>query len=259
MHRYLNRAGQPVISRWLLAGMIALGCAGCASIPGEPPTSPEDALVMPSSGSIGGDQRWWRVRFRIAWPDDSEPSWHVDALLADQVLAPLLDELSPRFALWRFHRRAARDPAGHQLSFLFYADRETAAVALTRIEASELLSTLVDDGVVRKILLPDPAGAALPALESTSDPAWPIEIQRSWPWYIMGISQHWARLIREVRSSVPPPASVHAAALLEHYLAVNQTVTELWRDNGQHVYLHHLSGAFGYQPLVIRETNLKRF
>jgi hypothetical protein len=40
---------------------------------------------------------------------------------------------------------------------------------------------------------------------------------------------------------------------------VDERVTTLWRDHGQHVYLHHLNALFGYQPLVIRETNLKRF
>jgi hypothetical protein len=40
---------------------------------------------------------------------------------------------------------------------------------------------------------------------------------------------------------------------------VNDRVSALWRGHGQHVYLHHLNALFGYAPLVIRETNLKRF
>ena len=33
----------------------------------------------------------------------------------------------------------------------------------------------------------------LARLEDTSDQEWPVEIQRSWPYFIMGVSQSWCR------------------------------------------------------------------
>ena len=202
-----------MISRWSLIALVALAATGCTSPLELQPAETDPAVPAPV---IGDGERWWRIRFRIAWPVDAEPSWHVDALLADQVVAPMLHELAPRVALWRFHRRAGRSPAGHQLSFLFYTDVASAEMALARLETSSVLSALVERGVVEQVLPPDADGAALPTLESTSDHNWPIEIQRSWPWYIMGVSQHWMRLIREVRKTLSPPARSDITALLDH-------------------------------------------
>jgi hypothetical protein len=65
-------------------------------------------------------------------------------------------------------------------------------------------------------------------------------------------------LIREstVENPIEEPST---DTLLDYYRTVDGRVSALWRDYGQHVYLHHLNALFGYQPLVIKETNLKRF
>ena len=97
-----------------------------------------------------------------------------------------------------------------------------------------------------------------PPIANSSDANWPAEIQASWPWYIMGVSQTWLSLIDQVRAE-QPLEETSGDALLDYYGEVNARVTALWRDYGQHVYLHHLNALFGYAPLVIRETNLKRF
>jgi hypothetical protein len=98
----------------------------------------------------------------------------------------------------------------------------------------------------------------LPTIADTSDAAWPPEIQASWPWFIMGVSQTWLSLIKQVTAE-QPIQEPSPEALLDYYASVNDRVTALWRDYGQHAYLHHLNALFGYEPLVIRETNLKRF
>ncbi|MFT5391212.1 MAG: hypothetical protein ACI8PT_001406 [Gammaproteobacteria bacterium] len=87
----------------------------------------------------------------------------------------------------------------------------------------------------------------------------------------MGVSAHWLQLIEQIRHTLPlwdgdgdgdgdgDTVSTDSNSLLDRYAAISARVDQLWREQGQHVYLHHLNAIFGYQPLVIRETNLKRF
>ena len=96
-------------------------------------------------------------------------------------------------------------------------------------------------------------------LELTSDSDWPIEIQRSWPYYIMGASQTWLMLVQELSAENVLAGTVDYNELLLHYEEVNQRMNTLWRENGQHAYFHHLSALFGYQPLVIRTSELQTF
>jgi hypothetical protein len=74
----------------------------------------------------------------------------------------------------------------------------------------------------------------------------------------MGVSQTWLSLIRQVTAEQPLD-NTSPEALLDYYRSVNDRVSALWRVHGQHAYLHHLNALFGYELLIIRETNLKRF
>ena len=215
--------------------------------------------VPTGSMVIEGDRDlWWRISIKMRWDHEQPPDWYLDALLADQVCAPALAETGSKIRLWRFHRRAVDDGAGHRLSLLVYTDSPTADILYGKVREASVVQWLESDGridspAMEKVNRPD-----LPPIARSSDPAWPPEIQASWPWFIMGVSQTWLGLIRQV-TAAQPLENPSPAALLDYYRTVHDRVTDLWRDHGQHVYLHHLNALFGYQPLIIRETNLKRF
>ena len=84
-------------------------------------------------------------------------------------------------------------------------------------------------------------------------------MQRAWPWFATGVSANWLALIREVAAGREPPPARDLQALVAHYAAVHDEVTALWREAGQHAWLHHLNALFGYQPLVFQERRLLRF
>ena len=95
---------------------------GCASLGQSPrhevkPVAPEE---LPSGNG------WWHARFRMNWPADTDPIWHMDLYLAHQVILPLLDENRREIHLWRFHRRSKRDGHGRQFTFWFYSTPRTA-------------------------------------------------------------------------------------------------------------------------------------
>lgn len=242
--------------RLAAAGLLPLIAACAPGVALQPPSpAPAPAHIEFEESGKG----WWRVYFHLAWDREKEPDWHLDALLADQVMAPVIARAEARISLWRFHRRAARDGAGHRFSFHFYADPETAEAVNNDVTRSPLTARLLDAGIVIETRLAGVDDAKAEDIGAASDPAWPDAVMRGWPWFIMGVSQSWLRLIAEVKADRPPPEGTALDDVLEYYRGIHDEVSTLWREHGQHAYLHHLNAVFGYQLLIIRETNLKRF
>lgn len=251
----LTRAG--AVARIIAAGFLLPLAGACAP---EIHVQQDTHAPLPAYTTFEeAGKGWWKVFFRLAWDQEEQPDWHLDALLADQIMAPIIARAEPRISLWRFHRRAARDDSGHQFSFLFYADAETADMINDGVENSPLAAKLLTAGIVQEVRLAALDEEAAQDIGATSDQAWPEPIRRGWPWFIMGASQSWLRLIDEAKAQRPPPERTTAAGISEYYRGIDEEITRLWREHGQHAYLHHLNAVFGYQLLIIRETNLKRF
>lgn len=198
------------------------------------------------------DPSWRYVRFRLRRPDNGDAvASHLDLLLADRVLSPLIDAHRDDIPLWRFHRRWADDATGHQFSFVFLASDGVAATLTAGIESHPLLDALRQDGhlIDYRVVAVEPPRAGDPA--ATSDPRWPESVQREWPVFIMGASRMWLGLVRS-------EAGRHADKPLHaRYRAVERTLDTLWYEHGNHALLHHLSALFGYRPLrVIRRDDM---
>jgi len=106
----------------------------------------------------------------------------------------------------------------------------------------------------------DTSAIARANIEDTSDGNWSPPIKKSWPFYIMGVSEMWLNLIREVASQTSwgkTPATVEAQ--LRFYEQVNASIEQMWKEEGQHAFLHHLNAIFGYEPLMVREKLLMGF
>lgn len=214
--------------------------------------NPPRANVPPASQPTDEQFFWWRCRFKIAWPEQSRLDWGMDLLLAHAVVAPVLENNADTISYWRFHRRAARDAAGHQFSFIFYSSPATAASVYQEIERSKILQQALTAGHVEKVMTGDPDNPRFPDIEGTSDPNWSADIQKTWPSFIMGASALWLGLINE---SIEEPADEpgNIGALLKKYRQADTRITELWRNEGQHALLHHLNAVFGYHPLFVRK------
>lgn len=220
------------------------------------------AQFIPQTAELGSEQAgryWWQLRFRLAWPAADEPDFSRHLLIAERLLLPLINEYQQQLPLWRFHRRAGRDGAGHQFSLIIYCDQATANLINESVESDPLTRWLVDRNLIEKTSFAQRSPAELGRLELTSDPGWPIEIQRSWPYFIMGASQAWLMQVQELSAENLPAGTTDYPALLQHYRTVDTRLNKQWRDYGQHAYLHHLSAIFGYQPIRIRHSELKTF
>jgi hypothetical protein len=237
----------------ILALFVLAGCGAHAPVK----TPAAGSRITESDGQA---INWWYVRFRLVWPDEEEPDWSLDALIAHQIVAPVLEQYDDQIQLWRFHRRASRDSSGHQFSFIFYGSVETAAGIYAELQGDDLLNEMISANVIKKVLYDDLASTTRPGIADTSDPSWPPAVQDTWPYYIMGASRMWLGLIGETAESntiETSPASIDEMQIF--YSSVNESITEVWQKKGLHAFLHHLNALFGYEPLLFYEGGPLRF
>jgi hypothetical protein len=233
---------------YLFAALIPLLVSSCASWRAERTPEFNISEGIPKTPPQGG---WWYARFQMEWPENEDPRWHTDLILAHKVLSPLIAQHQEKIALWRFHRRALRDQAGHQFTFIFYASPQVARQVFDQLNSDPFLEEMKAAGVLKQDHYDDTTFVAKPHLEDTSDRRWSLPVQRSWPYYIMGVSEMWLHMISEFVEQHPSEARPRS---LQDYLAfykkVEETVTEAWQKEGRHAYLHHLNAIFGYEPLM---------
>ncbi len=203
---------------------------------------------------------WWYVRLRIRWPEKKEPSWHIDPLLAHRIYAPVLDKYKDKIAIWRFHRRAARDAEGHQFSLTFYSSAQTALHVFRTIRANTLLKRMKRSGYIIQDLYDSTAQNKAPEVAHTSDGHWSTPVRKSWPYFIMGVCHMWLALIEDFSSTHSGGKNVSSLPrLITLYRHVNTSINKAWREEGSHSMLHHLNAVFGYEPVYVREIHQRRF
>ena len=230
--------------------------SGCAAAPLPPPAGLQRPAPLPA-----GENAWWFARFRMHWPEGAEPAWHLDLLAAHRIVKPVLEGHSADIPLWRFHRRAARDAAGHQFSFIFFAAPETARAVYAALSRDATLAQAQSAGRILEVVCDDTAAVSRPEIGATSDPAWSAALRRAWPYYLMGASQMWLGLIAGMDEGMPqgPQGSSGIEGLEQRYSGINTSITALWQNEGRHAFLHHLNALFGYEPILIIEKRPMRF
>ena len=232
------------------AGLIVLilSClvAGCATQATRKAAQTEVASAGPQAQPY-----WWYARYRIGWPEGAEPDWRVDLLLADAVIRPVLKDYRAQIRYWRFHRRADRDEAGHQFSFIFYADKDTAGRIYAALSDDKLTGQLVEKNILTRPVTDNLENNHQTGVQDTSDKNWSETLQIAWPAYIMGVSDMSLQLIEQYAGATSPDAGVDD--LLRRYGDANDKITALWKNEGQHAFLHHLNAIFGYEPVVINK------
>lgn len=226
--------------------VVTLGA--CAHQPSQVAT---DTRAMPSPEvRIEEDGNyWWYARFQMAWGEKERPDFSQNLIIAHEVIAPLLARHASEIRLWRFHRRAAHDPTGHQFSFIFYSTPEAARAIYDDISAQRIVDRLQKSGNLIALKLDDTARPQRAAISGTSDPNWPDSIQRSWPYFIMGVSLMWLDLLEQTVDPNELGSRLSVSKRLKYYKEIDNQITALWKHSGRHAFFHHISGIYGYEPL----------
>jgi len=238
------------------AFLLLLIITGCASLGQVQPQAVKPLKPQKLPAGSG----WWYARFHLSWPANTEPVWYMDLCLAHQVFLPILETYKEDIILWRFHRRAARDAAGRMFSFIFYATASTARHIFSALDSDPLINQLKVDGIIERTEYDDPTRITRPNIEDTSDQQWPVSIQKTWPYYIMGASQMWLNLIAEVAAENPEGfASASSKDIEACYQQIDRIILELWQQEGRHAFMHHLNALFEYAPLIYWEKRYINF
>ena len=244
---------QKCLTAMILMLFLIAGCAWTG--PAQKPT-----ITPPQMEELPSGSGWWVARFHLAWPPDTKPVWYLDLCLAHQVIAPQLALHEKDIYLWRFHRRAARDASGRMFSFIFYAAPRTAEQIFSALQTDPLVRKLMDEGVLERTEYDNPARIERPNIEDTSDRQWPVPIQKTWPYYIMGASRMWLNLIAEVAAEYPEDFAPTSSKEIEaYYQQIDKTILELWQQEGRHAFMHHLNALFEYEPIIYREKRYLNF
>lgn len=230
----------------LLPVAVLLLCA-CSAI-----TSTETTPVPNVPVQDPARQGWWKVSYKIAWPLDEDPLWHMDVLLAHQVIAPVLKRHRPAIELWRVHRRAGRDSTGHRFSFLFYSSNDAAHRIVEDLQGSPVAKRLLSKKRLDRIDYITPQKSLKQNIEDTSDPVWPMMVQKTWPHFIMGVSEMWLGLVNEMAAQSDISAELDED---KRYRNIQEQLSTYWREEGQHPFLHHLNAIFGYQEMKVINRN----
>jgi hypothetical protein len=225
-----------------------VGCANQHRVAMIQPT-----IELPAKSANEDGYFWWYVKFRIGWPENKDPDWSIDILLADAVIEPVLIRYQDDIALWRFHRRAGRDHAGHQFSFIFYAAKAKAGSIFEEIKKNRLVNKLSNKNIIENIIITSIDDNERKFINDTSDEGWSETLQIAWPSYIMGVSAMWLELINQNYQNKSSNHDIDE--IIAEYQIVNEIITEIWYEEGQHAFLHHLNAIFGYKPISIEHNS----
>ncbi len=202
--------------------------------------------------------KWWHFWFRINWPEN-QLRWWIDIFIFDTIVRQILIENREEIYLWRVHRRATRDQEGHQFTFLCYSQDKTAQLINKKIISSSALIKLKNAKLLEKYFWKEEEQDKnnKTNIEDTSDESWPIEIQRSWPFFIMGVSEMLLKLIEKIKENTPlPDLSIPINSIESYYMKLNDKLSNIWLNNGQHAFFHHINALFGYVPLLVKPRSV---
>ena len=247
---------------YILALAYLPGCAVVSTVdqPRCDQTNCKDTGPLVSTEGESAAFGWWQIALRYTWQENADPRWYLDGVAADQVFSPVLNEYRPEIKLWRFHRRAARDKSGHQFSWHFYSSVQTAKKIMEQVQASGMLRMLEDAGIVSETIYSDIHLNSKPDIKDTSDNSWSLELQAAWPYYIQGASEMWLELLRQCAAGMPPlEENASLEDKLDLYAHIQSKMDEVWRQEGNHAFLHHLNALFGYNALYVTERRLIPF
>jgi len=232
--------------------------SACTLLPVNEPESAStqaSTVVEAEAAQVG----WWRVGYHWQWAEGQEPLWHLDPLIAHQLIKSVLAQHGGDIKIWRFHRRAARDAAGHQFSFIFYCTNATAKKLYALLEDNEIVQGLKNQGIIERLSFLDINTNRRPEIGDTSDDVWAAVLQQTWPYFIMGVSQTWLGLIDKLAEQGEVVNDMSITDQVERYKSLNVKISEIWEQQGGHAFLHHLNAIFGYQELFVYERKRTRY
>ena len=186
------------------------------------------------------DMNWIQFKFRFN-DHPTDINWWLDLFLIDTVFREILNKHKPE--LWRFHRRAGKDSVGHQLSLIVYADKKVVPHIEFIFRNHASIQLLDKNSLIKSYSIE----YMEPGIEKTSDKKWPIELQKSWPYFAQGTCQ----MILGLMDHIPKYKKPSIESVFEIYEPLNDELKDTFTSIGSHAFIHHISALFGYAPIKL--------
>lgn len=200
---------------------------------------------------------WHAFYLRILTPQGEGPKWWVDILLLDTVVRDVVSAKRDALVLWRVHRRFKQDRAGHEFRLDCYTTDQTAQEIDDLLRQHGSVQLLKNNSMLREYL-PERCGGGI---ESISDSDWPVELQKSWPYFIQGTSEMLLDLIEQLRVQTTS-GGIRTSTLADVeslYVDLNDRLTRIWQRSGSHAFFHHINALFAGVPVVAQPSVLAWF
>ncbi|MDO8264825.1 MAG: hypothetical protein Q7T34_00460 [Candidatus Parcubacteria bacterium] len=207
---------------------------------------------------------WYSLEFKAKWDRSSyrntvdfqlilPNTFFIDLIISDLLIHPEIENFGSKIEAWRIHRRAD-NTEGQILTFHFYTSEDIGKDIFQGIKANLFFNFIKDNYLISDIKLR--GGIPCKIHEAASDSHWSDEIKKVWPHFMTGASNTFIKLIREVKVSKNIDINMISSKeeIDEAYKIIEKEVTHIWAGYGQHSFLHHLEGVFGYEPTLYRRN-----
>lgn len=207
---------------------------------------------------LNNNRKWYFYRFRIKQDLLQNPRWWIDIVLIDRIFRIIVAHnraLSEKF-LWRFHRRSGRVGAGHQVSLCCYFKQQDSELTSKLINEMAIFKMLSESGLLKEFFCEEGGDG----VEGSGDGSWDREIQKSWPYFIQGVSESILKMIEVIIDDLDTSIVFDNLLNIEDfYKAVSEKLDYIWLNQGSHAFLHHLNALFGYKPIRTTQTVITSF
>ena len=246
----------------LLLSVVTIIFSGCAVLPQQNEknlqVNKEQITIHKPKADDSDKKGWWQIGFHRDYENSDEVQWYYDTFIAFKIIKPVISQRRD-LNLWRFHRRAVPDKSGHKFSFIFYTNREVGEKIYQVVNNDPVAKQLLAEKHIDRVSFYGINNELRSDIESTSDKKWPIELQKTWPYFIMGVSQTWLGLVEYYQYNLELDDDSDLSEQLEGFKQVSADVDIIWEKSGSHAFLHHLNALFAYQELYIIERRRGRF
>lgn len=199
--------------------------------------------------------KWYEFNFRINWPDNENPKVWVDIFIIDSIVRDIICQKKSEIALWRIHRRWSRDERGHEVTLSCFTKDETASSIESLIRGGHSFKTLKVNRLLKDLKKAEGGPNIHDIADDISTRNWPMELKKSWPYYIQGCSKLFLYLIEFLKGSIQADFNEKDISKIESfYTELNNRINEIWQKHGSRAFFHHINAIFGYVPLLAKPS-----
>ncbi len=200
---------------------------------------------------------WHCINLKLKCKDVSNPEFFVALAILDLLFAPAVKKFRKDFECWRFHWSSTQND-GHRLKFFFKTSSKKAGEITKFINDLGFCAFAKSEYIETEEIKSEIFGQCESSskIETISDENWPGEIQKSWPHYIMGVSDMAIALVEEAKKKQEELNQSDKVKLEEYYKKVEVDVALMWKKYGNHAFFHHLALMLGNKEIAVGTTGV---